>query len=225
MRSSFLAATALVLTLAACNLKEAPKVGYEAPKELEAEVDSTIYGFCGRASTASVLQLVSMANNDTLMLNVEEARRNGKVLGGYTPGDQVYVVTNQDKTEALLTINEKMLTKEWVEPSAYDGTTPVGVNLKPGGDAESIEQTDVVYVKWSIMNGLLQLVETRDDGTGVQTIQSYTIRRLTEDSLYIFNNEESFEFGVLSKYADQTSEGYYDDEEDNDEEDFLRAFD
>ena len=45
------------------------------------------------------------------------------------------------------------------------------------------------------MNGKLQVVETRDDGTDIDYVQDYVIVKMTKDSLYLYNEEESFEFG------------------------------
>lgn len=219
-----IAMTVLMMSTTGCDFKKPLNVGYEPPRDLEAEADSTIYGFCGRASTSSTLQLISMSNDDTLMINVDDARKNNQVMGEYEPGDQLYVVASKDHKTAYIIINEKLITKKWVEPSPYDGSTPVGVNLKPGGEAEGIEQTDINYTKWRILNGRLLLTEINED-TGIEIVQDYIIRKLTNDSLLIYNKDESFEFGVQGKEViddDMFNIPGYDPEE---EEEFLKIFD
>lgn len=195
MKKTFFALTALVLTLAACDMRPPLKVGYEAPPDLQEERDSTIYGFCGRASTSKMLQLIT-STDDTLYFDVEEARKKGRVMADYQRGDEIYVLPDSDRTKALMTINKNHLLGEWVMPSPYDGSSPAGIVLKDGGEAESFEQQgDILYKSWRIINGRLQVVETRDDGTDIDYVQTYDILRMTKDSLYLKNDEESYEYG------------------------------
>lgn len=198
MKKSAFIASAAIIIMASCNLKEPPKVPYEEPVDPSIEVDSTIYGYCGSGSTMTLLYLINNASQDTLVLDVSVARREGKVLGEYSLGDQLYVVPNQDRTAAVIIINENMLLKEWVMPSPYDGSTPSGINLKSGGDAESIDQIDLEYSRWSIINGRITLTETREDASGLEITEKYDILKLTADSLVLSNvkEDETFEYGV-----------------------------
>jgi hypothetical protein len=199
MKKILFALTALTMMMTACNMRAPLKVGYEEPADLSELRDSTIYGFCGSGSTPTELQLVT-STEDTIYINVEEARRKGRVMGGYNRGDEIYVLPAEDHAQALLTINKSGLLGEWVMPSPYDGSTPAGVILKDGGEAESFgQQGDIIYKSWRILNGNLQLVETRDDGTDIYYTQNYEITRMTSDSLYLKNtnpdDEETFEYG------------------------------
>ena len=101
-------------------------------------------------------------------------------------------------------------------PSPYDGSSPAGIVLKDGGEAESFEQQgDILYKSWRIINGRLQVVETRDDGTDIDYVQTYDILRMTKDSLYLKNDEESYEYGryVPEPEEDLGIELDYDNEE------------
>ena len=199
MKKLLLALTAISFLLVGCDMRAPLKVGYEAPPEQQEEKDTTLYGFCGAASTPSRLQLIT-ATDDTVFVNVEEARKKGRVFGGYHRGDEIYVVPDADHNNALFTINKSSLLGEWVMPSPYDGSTPSGIVLKDGGEAESFrQQGDIIYKSWGIFNGHLQIVETREDGTDMYYTQTYEITRMTQDSLYLRNinpdEEETFEYG------------------------------
>ncbi|MCR4602123.1 MAG: lipocalin family protein [Prevotella sp.] len=194
---SILAIIAGIIT--ACDIKAPLKVGYEPPADNIENADSTIYGFCGPATTSRQLQLIT-SSDDTIFVNVEKAKRLGRVYGGLTPGDEIYVLPDADHSQALFTINKSALLGEWVMPSPYDGSTPSGIVIKDGGEAESFQQQgDIIYKSWSILNGHLMLVETREDGTDLFYTQGYEITRMTSDSLYLRNisptEDETFEYG------------------------------
>lgn len=221
MKKNIVILAAAVLTvLAGCNLKNTPPVPYEEPVDPTVERDSTIYGFCGEGSTPNVLKLVDNATQDTMSFEVYEARRAGKLLGEYHVGDQLYVVPSADRRHALVVVNENLLVKDWVMPSPYDGSSPVGVSLKSGGEAQSIDQIDLVYTRWSILNGRLLLTETREDAGGLELTQKYDILKLTNDQLNLSNVDESetFEFTVKKDTPEENLgiELDYDTEEDFD---------
>ncbi len=195
MKKYLFAAMALTLSLAACDLGKKPTYGYEPPTDAVAETDSTIYGFCGAASTADRLQLIT-STNDTIYIDLTEARKNDKIFAGFSKGDEIYVLATRDSTKAIMTINKNNLLGQWVMPSPYDGSSPSGIVIKDGGEAESFEQQgDLMYKSWRIFNGKLLIEETRDDDTGIFTTQAYEIVKMTKDSLQIKNSEESFEYG------------------------------
>lgn len=216
MKRNILAALAVAASITACDLGKKPIYGYEAPADNAAEADSTIYGYCGPASTNSRLQLIT-STNDTIYIDVEEARKNNKVMAGYSKGDELYVLATRDSTKAIMTINKNNLLGEWVMPSPYDGSSPSGIVLKDGGEAESFQQQgDILYKSWRISNGKLLIEETRDDDTGIFYTQAYEIVKMTKDSLLIKNSEESFEYGrfVPEPYEDLGIK-FDDDEDDN----------
>jgi len=171
------------------------RVGYEAPKDAEIEVDTTVYGFCGKLSTQASLQIIT-SSDDTLMFDVSEARKNGKVFADYAKGEEIYVVPDETHTKALMTINKNLLLGTWVMPSPFDGSTLSGIVLKEGGEAESFnQQGDIVYKSWRIINGKLEIVATHDDGAEIYDTSLYEITRMTKDSLYIVGSEDSYEYG------------------------------
>jgi hypothetical protein len=218
MKKTALSALAAITILTGCHLKDTPKVPYEEPVDPTVEVDSAFYGYCGRGSTLTNLVIINNASQDTMRFNVEEARRNKRILGEYSVGDQLYVVPNADRSAAVCVVNENMLLHEWVTLSPYDGSSLVGINIKSGGDAESIDQIDLNYSRWSIINGRLLLTETREDASDIEITQRYDIVRLTSDSLYLNNvdEEETFEYTV-KKYEPEEDLGIkldYDTEED-----------
>ena len=198
MRKSTFAIMALMLAVTtACEIKPQKTYDYEPPADKVQERDSVIFGICGGQSTQNVLQIIK-DNEDTLFFNVEEARKKGMVMADYHRGEEIYVLPDSTGKVALMTINKDNLLGEWVMPSPYDGSTPSGVIIKEGGEAESFgQQGDIIYKAWRIYNGFLQLVETRDDGTDLYYTQTYDIVRMTRDSLYLRNKneDESFEFG------------------------------
>ncbi len=189
--------TVLALMVAGCDMRQPLKVGYEAPADQLEETDTTIYGFCGKSSTQDILQIIT-SYDDTIYINVQEARKKDRVMAGYSRGDEIYVVPNADHSAAVMTINKNCLLGEWVMPSPFDGSTPSGIVIKDGGEASNFEQQgDIIYKSWRILNGHLQLSYTRDDGTDIYSTDTYEILRMTEDSLYLKNmyEEETFEFG------------------------------
>ncbi len=195
MKKDIFAIMAMIWGLVACDIKAPVRVGYEPPPDQVEERDSTIFGMCGRGSTANRLILFTV-NDDTLTFNLEEARRNKRVLGGYAPNEELYVLASADSTTAYMVVSKNRLLGEWVMPSPFDGSTPSGIVIKDGGEAESFEQQgDIIYKSWRIVNGRLQLVETRDDGTELEYTQDFEIVRMTDDLLYIRNDEESYEYG------------------------------
>jgi len=199
MKKTLFALAIIAGTITGCDIKAPLKVGYEPPADEVENADSTVYGFCGPATTSTRLQLIT-STDDTVFVNIEKAKRLGHVFGGLTPGDEIYVLPDADHSQALFTINKNALLGEWVMPSPYDGSTPSGIVIKDGGEAESFQQQgDIIYKSWSIQNGHLLLVETRDDGTDLFYTQAYEITRMTSDSLYLRNisptEDETFEYG------------------------------
>ena len=204
MKRLFYLLTLLALVAAGCDMRSPQKVGYEAPADLQEETDSTIYGFCGKNSTQDILQIIT-SYDDTIYINVEEARKKGKVMAGYSRGDEIYVIPNADHSSALMTINKNCLLGEWVMPSPFDGSTPSGIVIKDGGEVSNFEQQgDIIYKSWRILNGHLQLTFTRDDGTEIYSTETYEIQKMTNDSLYLknINEVETFEFGRYNPEPD-----------------------
>ena len=180
----------------ACNNKAQQEVPVSQTDTLETVEDknATVFGMCGDGSAMNTLQLIA-DNGDTLVLGLEEAHENNKVFGGYGCGDRMAVVLNDDKTEAELVINETTLLGNWLMPNPFDGSSVVGISLKDGGVAESIDQSGLNYKSWKIADGKLEIVSVREGGSEEDETDIYEIRKLDADSLVFGNEDDVFEYG------------------------------
>ena len=156
--------------------------------------DTMVYGFCTRGSNNSMLIIITDAG-DTLSLNVQQARQDSLVIGGYAVGDELAVTVNADTTEATMVVNKSALYGNWVMPNPIDGSSAMGVSILKGGTAESIDQGEVIYKSWRLFNGKLVFTIMREDGIGNEEAQTYTIVRLKRDSLIIADDEDLIEYG------------------------------
>ncbi len=186
----------MVTTVAATLFSCGNKTDRQAPKDSTDVVENTInkeltvFGMCGEASAMNTLQLIT-DSGDTLSLSVNEAKENNNVFGGYGIGDRMAVLLNDDKTEAKQVINETTLLGNWTMPDPFDGSSIVGMALKDGGIAESIDMANIVYKAWRITNGRLELTLMREGGSEEDEIELYDIKKLDADSL-VFGNDEDF---------------------------------
>lgn len=180
----------------ACNNKAQQEASVSQTDTLETVEDknATVFGMCGDGSAMNTLQLIA-DNGDTLVLGLEEAHENNKVFGGYGCGDRMAVVLNDDKTEAELVINETTLLGNWLMPNPFDGSSVVGISLKDGGVAESIDQSGLNYKSWKIADGKLEIVSVREGGSEEDETDIYEIRKLDADSLVFGNEDDVFEYG------------------------------
>jgi hypothetical protein len=189
--------------------KEAPKQqASQENNELEVEYafrDSTIYGFCGEGSAMNTLQLIT-DTGDTITVSVTKARDRNKVLGGYAVGDEIAILVNKDTTEATLVINKSVLHGDWIMPNPIDGSSETGIRILRGGLAESIDQSSIIYKSWRIFNGQLQVQATREDGIDMEEFMVYDIVKLTNDSLVISDDDDTFEY-THPIYEEQLEDG------------------
>jgi hypothetical protein len=162
-------------------------------------LDQTIYGLCGNGTAMNTLQLLT-DNGDTLNLDLTAAQENGQVFGGLQVGDRMAVLANKDKSEAVLVINQNTLLGDWVMPNPIDGSSEVGIRIKEGGIAESIDQSSIIYKTWKIFNGKLEILSQRDGGGNLEEVNLYEIQLLGADSLVYKTSgvekqdEETFEY-------------------------------
>lgn len=189
----------MVTTVAATLFSCGNKTDRQAPKDSTDVVENainkelTVFGMCGEASAMNILQLIT-DSGDTLSLSVNEAKENNNVFGGYGIGDRMAVLLNDDKTEAKQVINETTLLGNWTMPDPFDGSSIVGIALKDGGIAESIDMANIVYKAWRITNGRLELTLMREGGSEEDEIELYDIKKLDADSLVFGNDEDIFEY-------------------------------
>ena len=183
---------AAVLTMGSCGNKT-QKVPFDNGDSANMSIDSTLYGICGEATSMNMLQMLT-DTGDTLMLDISNANDNEQVFGGLQVGDRMAVVPNEDMTSAKIVINQTTLLGNWVMPNPIDGSDEVGISIKEGGVAESIDQGTIIYRTWRLVKGHLEIVLVRDGANDVEELNVYDILKLTADSLVYKDSEETFEY-------------------------------
>lgn len=166
--------------------------------------DSTVYGVCTDGSSMNTLQILT-DNGDTLTINTTYAEETMNVLGGYTSGDRMAVILREDRSQALCVTNISMLLGDWVMLDPMDGSSYVGIRIKDGGIAESINQSTIIYKTWRMFNGKLEVVSVREDGGDFEDTEIFTISKLTGDSLVIRDAEQVYDYtrpGLGEDYGD-----------------------
>ena len=161
--------------------------------------DKTIYGLCGPGTAMNTLEVLT-DNGDTLYMSMTNAQEAGQVFGGLQSGDRLAILANDKKTEAVKVINLNTLLGDWVMPDPLDGSAEVGIRIKEGGVAESIEMTNILYRTWKIFNGNLEILSVREGGGDEEEMNLYEILILGADSLAyktigkMRDEEETFEY-------------------------------
>ena len=144
--------------------------------------DHTVYGLCGAVPSESKLKVVT-DNGDTLLLDVTPAIKDHKMFGSVRPGDRLALMINKEQTAANEVINLNYLLGDWVMPDPLDGSDEVGIRIKEGGVAESIEMTNITYRTWRIFNGKLEITSIREGGTEAEETNFFDILKLSQDTL------------------------------------------
>lgn len=161
--------------------------------------DHTVYGLCGNGSSMNTLEVLT-DNGDTLLLSMAPALEANKVFGGLEVGDRVAVMTDAKRKEATEIINLNSLLGDWVMPDPIDGSDEVGIRIKEGGVAESIEMTNIYYRTWKIYDGKLEILSVREGGGDAEETNLYEILILGSDTLAYKtvgksrDEEETFEY-------------------------------
>jgi hypothetical protein len=194
---------AFVMTMGSCGggAQQPQQVVEEEPDSVDDYMpfDQTIYGLCGNGTAMNTLQLLT-DNGDTLNLDLTNAQEKGQVFGGLQAGDRMAVLPNKAKTEAQIVINQNTLLGDWVMPNPIDGSSEVGIRIKEGGVAESIDQSSIIYKTWKIFNGKLEILSQREGGGDMEELNLYEIILLGADSLVYKTSgvdkqdEETFEY-------------------------------
>lgn len=183
---------AAVLTIGSCG-NNTQKVPFDNGDSASMSVDSTLYGICGEATSMNMLQLIT-DTGDTLMLDISYAKDKDQVFGGLQVGDRMAVMPNYTMSEASIVINQSALLGNWVMPNPIDGSDEVGISIKEGGVAESIDQGSIIYRTWRLVKGHLEIVLVRDGANDVEELNIYDLVKLTADSLIYKDSEETFEY-------------------------------
>ena len=161
--------------------------------------DHTLYGLCAAIPSTSQLKVITDVG-DTVTLDLTWALENRKMLGSVRVGDRLAVMTNKNQTEATEVININLLLGNWVMPDPLDGSDEVGIRLKEGGVAESIEMTNITYRTWRIFNGKLEITSIREGGEQAEETNYFEILKLSADTLVYKtidkpqDEEETFEY-------------------------------
>ena len=183
---------AAVLTIGSCG-NNTQKVPFDNGDSASMSIDSTLYGICGEATSMNMLQLIT-DTGDTLMLDISYAKDKDQVFGGLQVGDRMAVMPNYTMSEASIVINQSALLGNWVMPNPIDGSDEVGISIKEGGVAESIDQGSIIYRTWRLVKGRLEIVLVRDGANDVEELNIYDLVKLTADSLIYKDAEETFEY-------------------------------
>ena len=154
--------------------------------------DSTLYGICGDGSAMNTLQLITDVG-DTVYVGIAEANEKGQCFGGFQSGDRMAVML-KNKTTARQVINQSALLGEWVMPNPIDGSSEMGIRIKDGGIAESIDQPSIIFRSWKLFNGKLEIVAVREGGGDVVETNLYDLVALGPDTLIFKDSEETFEY-------------------------------
>ena len=160
--------------------------------------DSMMYGICGDGSAMNTLQLITDIG-DTLTLSIAEANEKGQCFGGIQGGDRIAVLLS-DETTASIVINQSALLGDWVMPNPIDGSSEMGIRIKEGGVAESIDQPSLIYRSWRLFNGKLEIVAIREGGAEEEETNLYELVSLGSDSLVFKDSEDVFEY---SRYQER----------------------
>ena len=184
---------AAVMTMGSCG-NRTQQVPFDNGDSADiANADPTIYGIGGEETSMNVLQLIT-DTGDTLSFDIASASENDKVFGGLQAGDRMAVIPSADKREALMVINESTLLGNWVMPNPLDGSDEVGIRIKEGGIAESIEQPNLNYRTWRLIRGQLELVQVQEEGSGQEETLYYDIVYLGPDSLVYKDADDTYEY-------------------------------
>ena len=198
---SILLAAAVVMTIGSCGNK-----GNQQVVENDADTtvvvsinrDSTLYGICGGGTTGNSLQLITDIG-DTLNMSIAEANNNGRCFGGIEVGDRLAVML-KNKSVARQVINQTALLGDWVMPNPIDGSSEMGIRIKEGGIAESIDQPSLTYRSWRLFNGKLELVAVREGGGDEVETMLYDIIAMGPDTLVFKDSEDTFEYSRYKEH-------------------------
>lgn len=191
--SVLLIVVAAVLTMGSCGNKT-QSVPFDDGDSAEiANADQTIFGISGKETTMNMLQIIT-DTGDTLMIDISKAKENNQVFGGLQAGDRMAVIPDDDKDEAVMVINQTALLGSWVMPNPLDGSDEVGICIKEGGIAESIEMPSVSYRTWRLTRGQLELVLVREDSSGEEETQLFDFLNVGPDSLVFRDSEDVYRY-------------------------------
>ena len=192
--SIFAVVACVMLAMGSCGNKTQPVPFDNGDSAEQANVDPTVYGVCGVATSMNFMQLIT-DTGDTLALDLMEAREKNQVFGGLQVGDRMAVIPNDSMNRAVMVINQTALLGNWVMPNPIDGSDEVGICIKEGGIVEGIEQSSITYKTWRLVRGKLELVMVREGGSELEETYLYDLVKLGNDSLVFKDAEDLYEYG------------------------------
>ena len=198
---SVLWAIAIAITAGSCGHKggqQAVEKETDTTAVVTINRDSTLYGICGGGSAMNTLQLITDIG-DTVMLSIAEANERGNCFGGFEVGDRLAVML-KSKSVARQVINQSALLGDWVMPNPIDGSSEMGIRIKEGGIAESIDQPSLTYRSWRLFNGKLELVAVREGGGDEIETTLYDIIAMGPDTLVFKDSEDTFEYSRYKEH-------------------------
>ena len=179
----FLSVAMVAMTMLSCGGRSHQAEREEDTVDVMDQIrDHTLYGLCGAIPSTSQLKVITDVG-DTLTLDITPALENRKMLGSVRVGDRLAVMTNKNQTEASEVININLLLGNWVMPDPLDGSDEIGIRIKEGGVAESIEMTNITYRTWRIFNGKLEITSIREGGEQAEETNYFEILKLSADTL------------------------------------------
>lgn len=219
-KSLFISIICAAAFLVSCGNKaqQSDNTYYQDSTDVVPQELPTLYGIAINTTEGDTLRLMT-DNGDTLTINLAQAHENQQVMGTITAGDRLIVLSNVEKTIAQVVINQNMLLGDWVMPDPIDGSAEIGMSIKEGGILEGIDQSAITYRTWKIVDGQIEIVSIRDGGGQEEETNYYDIVKLTNDSLTIKNEEDTYEYSRQKPH-----EGYGSDiklEESSFEDDFA----
>lgn len=179
----------LLILLASCNFGRQDTASEQKMRIVEIDKDSMQYGVCLELHGSDSM-LYLMDEGDTLWLQFkDDAIR----IGELEPDARVAIITTTGHTQKVsLCINTSMLMGRWVQPDAVAEGSLRGFMLAEGGAAQSINISDINYDNWRISNGKLLLDISYVDGFGQNYTDTFSILRLTNDSLWLRGQQRLF---------------------------------
>ena len=190
----------LATTFTQCGNKATQKTEEVERDDIATVVNNNtmVYGICGDASAMNTLELIT-DTGDTLSLPLEKAKEENRVFGGYGVGDRMAVYIDKKTNDPKVVINESTLMGNWLMPNPIDGSSTLGMSIKDGGIAESINQPTIIFKTWRIIDGQLEISLVREGGGDEEETNLYTMKKLDADSLIFFGPEDTFEYSREKK--------------------------
>ena len=197
--------TAFVAIVTATFIQCGSKASNGSEQTVEEDVANTVvdenvmvFGICGEASAMNTLQIIT-DTGDTLNLSLEQAKEENHVYGGYSVGDRMAVYMKKGSEQPSIVINQTTLLGNWLMPNPIDGSSTLGISIKDGGIAESINQPTIIFKTWKIVDGKLEISFVREGGGDEEETILYTMEKLDGDSLIYSEPEFRHEYSRDSK--------------------------